>query len=191
MIPLRSQIGTDASLLTGQVSWLGNGTQIVVMPTADSTAVAARSPAAPSRNSCGRQSSTGRLCLVLVSLGQGKPRARQAYLPGNWGNQPLISGDVAGSSTFLLAGSSGGHALFGAATVSAVGITLQHVAPLPSGALPVAFAPGGDRFLYLVVSGHGHPQPALRVATISGGRVSGARPLFTDNSGFAFGWAAW
>jgi hypothetical protein len=37
----------------------------------------------------------------------------------------------------------------------------------------------------------GHPQPALRAATIAGGRLSGAHPLFTDNSRFAFGWAAW
>jgi hypothetical protein len=191
MIPLRSQLGADASLLAGQVSWLGNGTQIVVMPTPDPTADAARSPAAAARNSCGRQSSAGRLCLVLVSLGQGRPRARQAYLPGNWGNQPVISGDVAGSSTFLVAGSSAGHPLFGAATVSAAGITVQQVAPLPHGALPVAFAPGGDRFLYLIVSRPGHPQPALWVATISGSRLSGVHRLFTDNAKVAVDWAAW
>lgn len=192
MIPLRSQLGADTSLLSGQVSWLGNGTQIVVRPAADSTAAAARSPAAPSRSSCGRQNSTGRLCLVLVSLGQGKPRARQAYLPGNWGSQPLISGDVAGRSTFLLAGSSAGHALLGAATVSAIGITVQFATRLPQGdALPVAFAPGGDRFLYLVASGRGHPQPALWAATISGRRLSGAHRLFTDNSKVAVDWAAW
>lgn len=192
MIPLRSQLGADASLLTGQVSWLGNGTQIVVMPSADAIATAARSPAVPSGSSCGRQSSAGRLCLVLVSLGQGKPRARQAYLPGNWGNQPLISGDVAGGSTFLLAGSSAGRALLGAATASATGITVQFATRLPQGAaLPVAFAPGGDRFLYLVVSGRGHPQPALWAATISGRRLSGAHRLFTDNSKIAVAWAAW
>ena len=191
MIPLRSQIGTDASLLAGQISWLGNGMQIVAMPTADSTAVAARSPAAPSHSSCGRQSSTGRLCLVLVSLGEGKPRARQAYLPGNWGNQPVISGDVAGSSTFLLAGSHAGRAVFGVATVSAAGVTVHDLAALPPGAFPVAFAPGGDRFLYLVVSGHGHPQPALWVATISGGRLAGQHLLFTDSNKAALSWAAW
>jgi hypothetical protein len=192
MIPLRSQLGADTSLLTGQVSWLGNGTQIVVRPAADATAAAAWSPAAPFRSSCGRQSSTGRLCLVLVSLGQGKPRARQAYLPGNWGNQPLISGDVAGRSTFLLAGSSAGHAILGAATVTATGITVQFATRLPQAdALPVAFAPGGDRFLYLVVSGRGHPQPALWAATISGRRLSGAHRLFTDNSKVAVDWAAW
>jgi hypothetical protein len=161
------------------------------MPTEDLAAAAARSPAALSRGSCGRQNSTGGLCLVLVSLGQGKPRARRAYLPGNWGNQLVISGDVAGSSTLLLAASSAGHALFGSATVSAAGITVQYMARLPRGALPVAFAPGGDRLLYLAGSGPGHPQPALWVVTISGGRLSGAHRLFTDNAKVAVDWAAW
>jgi hypothetical protein len=103
----------------------------------------------------------------------------------------LISGDVAGRSTLLLAGSPDGRALFGVATVSAAGVTAPRVAALPRGALPMAFAPGGDRILYVRVSGHGHPQPALWVATISGGRVSGAHRLFTDNSKVSADWAAW
>ncbi len=191
VISLPSQIGADASLLAGQVSWLGNGMQIVAMPTADATAVAARSPVAPPRSSCGQQSLPDRLCLVRVSLSHGKLRANLAYVPGNWGHQPLISGDVAGRSTFLLAGSTDGRALFGVATVSAAGVTMRRVAALPQGALPMAFAPGGDRILYVRVSGHGHPQPTLWAATISSGRPSGQHLLFTDGSKAAVGWAAW
>lgn len=64
-------------------------------------------------------------------------------------------------------------------------------ATTPSDALPEAFAPGGDRIIYLRVSRPGHPQPALWVATISGGRLSGAHPLFTDDSKLAFAGTAW
>jgi hypothetical protein len=58
---------------------------------------------------------------------------------------------------------------------------------LPRDALPEAFAPGGDRILYL----RGHGPPTLWVATISGGRLSGARLLFTDNRSVGFDDAAW
>jgi hypothetical protein len=193
VISLRGQIGTGASLLAGQVSWLGDGTQIVVRPAGGLTAVAARSPVTPPGNSCGKQNlqdqqdSQHHLCLVLVSQNSGKLlRASRVYVPGNWGDQPLISGDVAGSSTLLLAGSPASRALLGVATVSAAGVTVQRVAPLPRGALPVAFAPGGDRILYL--RGHG---PALWVATIASGRPAGAHLVFTGSSKGAFGWAAW
>jgi len=51
----------------------------------------------------------------------------------------------------------------------------------------MAFAPGGDRILYL----RGHGPPALWVAAITGGRLSGQHRLFTDNRKVGFDQAAW
>jgi hypothetical protein len=111
-------------------------------------------------------------------------------VPGAW-CQPLISGDLAAASTLLLARSLVSQPEIGTATISAAGVTVQRLASLPSDALAEAFAPGGDRILYLRVSRRGHPQPALWVATISAGRLSGAHALFTDNGKLAFNGAAW
>jgi hypothetical protein len=130
------------------------------------------------------------LCLVVIDLTGGHTQARRVFVPGTWG-QPLISGDLAAPSTLLLARSLVSQPEIGAATISAAGVTVQRLASLPSDALPEAFAPGGDRILYLRVSRPGHPQPALWVATISGGRLSGAHPLFTDDSKLAFAGATW
>jgi len=127
---------------------------------------------------------------VVIDLAGGHPRARRVFVPGAWG-QPLISGDLAAPSTLLLARSLVSQPEIGAATISAVGVSVQRLAVLPPDALPQAFAPGGDRILYLRISRPGHPHPALWVATISGGRLAGAHALFTDNSKFAVNGAAW
>ncbi len=188
-VDLASVIGASSGLLTGQVTWLGGGAQIVAMPMPFGTALArqARSPSAAARNSCGQQGRPGRVCLVLVSLTGGHPRATRVYVPGNWGSQPLISGDVSLGRTLLLAGSLTSPGEIGAATISAAGVRVQRLAGLPRGVLPLAFAPGGDRILYL----RGHGPPALWVAAIIGGRLSGQHRLFTDNHKDGFDQAAW
>lgn len=193
VISLGGLIGADSGLLNGQVTWLGDGTQVVAMPAAFGTAVAGTpspSPTAAARNSCGHKGASDRLCLVVIDLAGGHPRARRVFVSGAWG-QPLISGDLAAPSTLLLAMSLVSRPEIGAAAISAAGVSMQRLAVLPPDALAEAFAPGGDRILYLRVSRRGHPQPALWVATISGGRLAGAHALFTDNSKLAFNRAAW
>ena len=192
VVNLGSLIGSGSGLLTGQVAWLGDGTQVVAMPVPFGTTGAARtpSPGAAARNSCSQQSTPGRLFLVVIDLAGGRPRARRVFVPGTWG-LPLISGDLAAPSTLLLARSLVSQPGIGAAAITAAGVTVQRLASLPPDALAEAFAPGGDRILYLRVSRRGHARPALWVATISAGRLSGAHPLFTDNSKLAFNGAAW
>jgi hypothetical protein len=190
VVNLAALIGSGSGLLNGQVTWLGGGAQVVAMPMPFGAAAAARTPsttaAAATRNSCGRQTTPDSLCLVLVNLDSAEPRATRVFVPGTWG-QPLISGDVARSGTLLLTDSLNSRARVGVATISAAGVAVRRVAALPPDVLPEAFAPGGDRILYL----RAHGRPSLWVATISGGRLSGAHLLFTDNSKFAFGAAAW
>ena len=188
VVNLASLIGSASGLLNGQVTWLGSSAQIVAMPMPFGTAVAARTPSAraAARNSCGRQSQPGRTCVIVVDLSGGHPVARRVRLPGSWSGG-LISGDVASGHTLLVTRSLVSQPEIGAATISAAGVTVRDVAALPRDALPEAFAPGGDRILYV----RGHGRPTLWVATISGGRLSGARRLFTDDSKVGFGGAAW
>ena len=61
------------------------------------------------------------------------------------------------------------------------------LAPLPADTLSQAIAPAGDRILYLATSA----TPALWIARISRGRLTGQKKLYTDTQQTGFSDAAW
>jgi hypothetical protein len=192
-VDLARVIGADSELLNGQITWLGSGAQIVVMPAGFSFTSSRvqpssrnRSSRAAARASCDQQRAPNRLCLVLVSLTGRLPQATRIFVPGSW-SMPLISGDANVSHTLLLAGTSAGQQRIGVATVSAARVTMRLMIGMPPRSLPLAFAPAGDRILYLQSRG----PPSLWIATISDRGLADIRRLFTDNSHFAIDGATW
>jgi hypothetical protein len=66
-------------------------------------------------------------------------------------------------------------------------VTMQLMIGMAPRSLPLAFAPAGDRILYLQSRG----PPSLWIATISDRGLSDIRRLFTEDSHFAIDGATW
>jgi hypothetical protein len=185
-IDLRDLMGP---LGNAQITWLGDGTQVVVMPQADGDAA---------DNACGRQDSPRGVCLLVVDTGASHLQARRVFVPWavlHWtGPTPyvLISGLVSGQQTLLLATCCVRSPVLDAVRIDGGTVVRQYAAPLPlpPGAFLEAIAPGGDRVLYLT-SRTSHSRPALWVAAPRGGRLVSRHRLFVDTSKVSFSGAAW
>lgn len=198
-IDVTGLIGRDATFLNppGAVTWLGDGSQVVVMPQPVGI------PSEPQPDLAGPQSAgrkpgqepvcgsdaVSRQCLVVMDTATRRLTARRVFIPA-YRQTPVtvLSGEVGTAHTLLA--SADGLGVPGA--VWAVRISARHVsqtrlAPLPAGALPQAIAPAGDRILYLATSA----TPALWIARISNGQLTRQRKLYTDTPQTAFNRAAW
>ena len=189
MIELASLLGNDGNLLNqGQVTWLGDGNELIVVP-GISASEAAADVTAGAGTVASAQQPPGRQNLIVIRLRPDGLTARQIVVPDPYQQPfPVVSGDMSQKRAVLIA--SVGYA--GAGTISRVslhgkGYQAQVIAKLPRGATPIGFAPGGDRVLYLV----GHRPPQLYVAAITDGRLSGKQRLVTDTSSFGVDQAAW
>jgi len=186
-VDLTKLIGSGSSLLGGQVAWLGSGSQVVAIPSGNIVAQAARGRSAATGPGRFCASAATRLCLVVVDLSAGHIRARRIVIPGL--NPSLMSGDLTRNRSLLMVATrAGGPPSVDEVTISGSGASVRHLANLPRGALAVAFAPAGDRILYLA----GHRPVVLWVATIRDGGLADVHRLFADSSkGGGFDLAAW
>jgi len=198
VVDLARLLGTRATLLNqGAVTWLSSD-QVLAVPGSEAVGLSRRagwaggsgSPSAP-RAAGGRlRAAAGGLSAVVVTVTARGLTARKLALPRSLlpGAGGVFSGDGDKPGSFLAAqAGSAGPGPVDLVTPHGSGVTVRVVATLPRGALPVAFAPHGDRVLYLL----GGRPPALWVGTISGGRLTGQRRLLTDDSEFGLDAAAW
>jgi hypothetical protein len=188
VISLRRLIGQDATLLNqGTVTWLGDGSEVLAVPQPDAIPAAAGTGAFKLKGTdCGLQRSPKGLCVIAIKTSAHGLSARPMFVPWRWSRYAsLISGDDSAPRSFLIARdlSSGISKI----TLTGTGVRGRRIASLPRSALPVAFAPDGDRILYLLGSG----PPALWVATIRGGHLTRRQLLLTDSSRFGIGNVAW
>jgi hypothetical protein len=200
-IGLLGLVGADASLLNGQLTWLGDGMQVVALPQPD--AVAAGQATSPSKaavgNACGQQDSPRGLCLIVVDANSSRLQGRRVYvrwamLPGASGdsNAVTISGLVPAQRTLLLATSFVSSPVFDAVIIDGGSLVDWEFSPLPlpARASLMAIAPGGDRVPYLTAQ-DGSAQPALWVAQPRDGRLADQHRLYVDTGKVSFGAAAW
>ncbi len=194
VISLAGLIGPRSSLLNqGTVAWLGDGNQVLAVPQPDAVAVSAQAgrgaTAGKAGNRCGQQTSSKGLCVIVVDVTAGGLFAHKVFVPRRLTSPiEVISGDYATGQSFLIARMGGRSAgAIDQITLHGSAVSGRQIAALPRGVLPVAFAPDGDRVLYLV----GHRPPALWVATISHGRLTARHLLLTDSHSFGLDAAAW
>ena len=186
---LASLLGNDGNLLNqGQVTWLGDGNELIVVPGISASEAVADVTAGGGTIASGQQP-PGRQNLIVIKIRPDSLTARQIVVPDPYQQPfPVVSGDMSQKRAVLIA--SVGYA--GAGTITRVslhgnGYRAQVIAKLPRGATPIGFAPGADRVLYLA----GHRPPQLWVASITNGHLTGKHRLVTDTSRFGVDQAAW
>jgi len=188
VINLALLLGKGATLLNlGTVTWLGDG-QVLAVPGFEAVG-SGSSGARPRSPGTRRAPAAGGLRAVVVTVTPRRLTARRIAVPRRWSRYAtVISGDASGPGSFLIARTGvNSPEPVDLITLHGSGVTARQVATLPRGALPVAFAPDGDRVLYLV----GHAPPALWVGTIKDGKLTATHRLFTDGRQFGLDAAAW
>ena len=196
---LGSLLGSGGNLLNGGViCWLGNGTELVVVPGITASEAAAGTAARAAAGTAGRAGAgtaggalapPGRQPYIVVKLGRDGLAARRIVVPDPY-QEPfqVVSGDLSQPRAFLVARLGfGAPGTITRVSLRGAGYRAQVIARLPVGVMPVVIAPQGDRVLYLV----GHTPPVLWTAAISNGRLAGQHRLFADTSKFGVDQAAW
>ncbi|HEX2319426.1 MAG TPA: hypothetical protein VHJ18_10640 [Streptosporangiaceae bacterium] len=185
---LRSLLGNGGNLLNqGQVTWLGDGNELIVVPGITASEAAATLTANTGAGTAGiDQVPPGRQSLIVVKLRPDGLAVRKILVPDPYQDPSLlVSGDLSQQRAVLIARM--GYAEAGTITrvsLSGDGYKTSVVAKLPRGLMPITIAPHGDRVLYLV----GH---SLWVAAINGGSLTGKHRLIAGTSKFGFDQAAW
>jgi hypothetical protein len=194
VIGLGGQIGPGGTFLNeGMVLWLGSR-ELLAVPGMEAIATSEGAPARAraAAAGCVQDSAIGvhaGLCAFVIRIGPRGLSDREIVLPSWWESGIAVLGpDLVRPGSFLRAtmGWKGAGSV-SRVTVSGSRVTARQIAPLPKGAMPVAIAPYGDRVLYLV----GHTPPALWVAAIKDGRLTGQHLLYTDSNRFGIGAVAW
>jgi hypothetical protein len=188
-------IGRDATFLNppGAVTWLGDGSQVVAMPQPGGSPSAQR-PARAGPRAAGLQPVCGsgalnRQCLIVMATGKRRLAARRVFIRTYRQSPVTVLSGEAGTAHTLLACTDGlgvPGAVWGV-RISGRRVSQTRLAPLPAGVLSQAIAPAGDRVLYLATSA----TPALWIARINRGRLTGQKKLYTDTTQTAFNEAAW
>lgn len=192
VVDLTSLTGSDSWITLDTVTWLGGGTEVLVVPEPSNVLIEGSPPAVawPVRPMCGMQDLPGGMCVIVIDVRPHGLSARRVLLHRlSWQINETLSGNVSERRSFLIA-------RMGMITVGAIdevnlrgrGAVWRQIATLPRRAMPVALAPVGDRILYYPT---GHRPPTLWVAGIGRGGLTGQHRVFADNSRFRFDLAAW
>jgi hypothetical protein len=187
VIDLGSLLGSGGNLLNqGQVTWLGDANELIVVPGISASEAAATFPANNGSAMAGLEAPPGRQSLIVVKLRPDGLTARKILVPDPYQDPSLlVSGDLSQQRAVLIARM--GYAASGTITqvsLRGAGYKTRVVAKLPRGLMPITIAPHGDRVLYL--AGH-----SLWVAAISSGNLTGKHRLITGTSNFGLDQAAW
>lgn len=146
-------------------TWLGDGSEVVVMVSQMAIAVAGQAGRAQADNHPSAS-------LIFVHLGgNGRPmQANRVELSGT-GDLFRISGDQTRPRSLLVA-SFGRRTLIDRVDLGGSHPHITHLLELPQ-VLPLAFDPAGHYILYVA----GHPHPALWIAEIGRGKLTGPHEL--------------
>jgi hypothetical protein len=171
-IDLTDLVGPSMDLLNGKATWLGDGSEIVVVPGGmmSATAPGTERPPPPS-GSCSATSS-GSTCLIVVRIAGGVPASpRRVVIPGI-GHAMTIASDDALPRSLLVADLEGQRTILARVDLTRTGADVVRMLSL-RGVFPVSFDPAGGRLLYLAPLG----TPSLWIARIGPGHLVGPRLL--------------
>jgi hypothetical protein len=174
---LRSLIGSRAGLLGGRIAWIGNGTEIALMPMGDLTPLSAStSYLQGTKGASCSQARIHQSCLIVVDLRSSRSPARLYWLPELSPETDQMSTYPSLPDAVELAITSGGRTLVERVTISGTSVHAVTIADL-SLDLVMAVSPLADGVLYLV----GHTPPALWVAELGGGRLMKSHLLIRNS----------
>lgn len=166
-IGLVTQLGQAADLLDATISWLADGSDVAIIPSAPAWDLVGRRPS-PARW-CGTTDAHAVVVFVHVPAPPAPLSADCVHL-GRMALNPAIalSGSQASPSSLLLATDSYGDSTR-VEQISQTGTTTRVLTIRDS--LPLAFDPTGTHLMYLV----GHSPPVLWEATVANGHLSDRR----------------
>jgi hypothetical protein len=170
-IDLGHVLGRSADLINGTVTWLGDGSDIVVLPGAVARPIGApgRPAGAAARGSCSAVP-TATTCLLLIHLSStGRPlHAQRVLLRGIPGIGVTLRGGGTSAHALLLGDARSSRTAIDQITFTRARPTVARL--LTTGPImPVAFDPAGRHLLYL----KGHSPPALWIGQLTGSRLVG------------------
>jgi len=179
-INLRKLLGGQTDLLTASITWLGNGSELVVLPGGVGNDLMGNPIPAPVPGSCSAVPASS-TCLIVV-----KARTGHALTATRVVLHSLRSGygpiGASGPNLFMAA-FHGGHTDMYEAQVTRRRASAIHLFSMPA-VLPVAFDARGTKLFYLV----GHSPVALWLADVTPHGLDNARML---NANVALAGLAW
>jgi hypothetical protein len=159
-VNLAKLLGPDTDLLNASITWLGDGSEIVIAPGGVASAVTTTEPASPGSCSAVASSAT---CLLVVGLTAGNSLTANRLVLSDLGSFNItIGGDDSLPRSVLIAISETDGTAVDRVDLSSAGVSVVRLLSLPP-VLPLAFDPGGTHLLYL----DGHSPPALWVGEIT------------------------
>jgi len=188
-IDLSALLGPSTDLLNATVTWLGDGSEIVILPGAEGiagTGGTTTTTTQPSpKGSCSAVAPTSTCLIVVHVIAKGQTlTARRLVLPVFFsGFVTTMAGDAAFSRSLLFASLGAHQTLVNRVDFLGSGAQVVRLLTLPT-VFPVAFDPAGKRFLYLV----GHTPPALWIAGFTARHLVHTHRLIADAR---LGAAAW
>jgi hypothetical protein len=152
-VNLSSLLGSSTSLMTGTITWLGNGSDIVVMPSPDAVATASIAPPAADSTPRSCRDVPQAVCLIVVHLNTSDDvlTSHLVTVSGISGNFNVIAGAGEYPSTLVMAAWGEKTNLYDM-TLAGSTVHVTHLVTLPA-VLPVAFDLVGSHLFY--ISGHG------------------------------------
>jgi hypothetical protein len=150
-INLRTLLGTQTDLLNASITWLGSGSQVVVVPGGvGNDLMPGTTTTTPRPGSCSALS-ISQTCLIVVNASIGHPlSARRVVLNGLKASDAVVA--ASGRSDLVMASYGTTHTSIYKAVVGSGSGSFSRLYSLPQ-VLPVAFGPQGAELFYL--KGHG------------------------------------
>lgn len=161
------QLGSSAQLLNASIGWLGNGSQLAIVPAPAAWDLMGRPP---HPRWCGTTQTHSVIVFVHVPAPPAPLTARCIHLAGpplGPGAMALVQSPTNPEALLVATESRGDNTLIEQITSSGSTSRLQSIPD----SLPDAFDPSGTQLLYLA----GHNPPTLTKATINGSRLTNAQ----------------
>ncbi len=174
-ISLVAELGEQADLLDGAVTWLADGSDIAIVPSAPARALVGHHP--PRARWCGTTAAHAVVVFVHVPAEPAPLTARCAHVAGKPLSPAIALGaNTAAPTSLLIATDSHGDSTQ-LERIAQTGATTRLLTIRNS--LPLAFDSTGNHLMYLV----GHRPPRLWEATIADGHLTDRSRLHGHNWG--------
>lgn len=178
-VDLAALLGRSENLMNGTITWLGDGSEVVVLPGGQLVAYGpdqTTTTEPPLKGSCDAVAASN-TCLIVVHAGATGVLSARKLVVSELARDPnpIIAGDASYPRSLLVARWNGRHTFvdrIDLSTSAARVVALMSLKPV----LPVAFDPAGSRLLYLVAG----TRPALWIARLEPGRLVAAHRLIAN-----------
>jgi hypothetical protein len=180
---LQKLLGGQTDLLNASIKWLGNGSQIVVLPgPVLNTLMPDTTTTTPSPGSCS-VTSISQTCLIVVNVPVGHPLTARRVMLNGLRSTNFVTGPSGRSGLLIAAGSGTSRAVVYKVDVSSSSSTFNRLFSLPP-VLPEAFDSRGTELFYL----KGHGPVALWLGDVTRHGLENARRLNADVSLGSLAW---